>query len=106
MGKHTIVVMVLATAGVLALLPARTPAQFSGWQHSGSLWILTTRDGANLPAEVEVKEFPLLVRLQKDFFNFSQAQPNGADLRFSSSNGEPLAYHGVNGDIAYSNRIG
>ena len=67
-------------------------AQYADWKHSGSIWILTTPEGANLPAAAAVDDFPLLVRLHKDFFDFSQAEPGGADLRFSSSTGEPLAY--------------
>ena len=67
-------------------------AQYPDWQHSGSMFILTTPEGANLPASAVVKDFPLLVRLNKDFFDFSQAKADGADLRFSTKNGEPLAY--------------
>ncbi len=54
--------------------------------------ILTTPDGANLPASATVENFPLLVRLHKDFFDFTQAQPSGEDLRFTTGDGKPLAY--------------
>lgn len=74
----------------LALTVAAAP--YEPWQHSGSLYVLTTPEGANLPAGVAVEGFPLLVRLNKDWFNFQQAQANGADLRFASSIGAPLAY--------------
>ncbi len=67
-------------------------AQYPGWHHSGSVFILTTPEGANLPATAAVEGFPVLVRLHKDFFHFSQAKANGEDLRLSSSQGEPLAY--------------
>ena len=77
--------LTLGTAG-----PAS--AEYPGWKQSGSVYVLTTPDGANLPASASVENFPLLVRLNKDFFDFSQAQPGGADLRFSTSRGEPLAY--------------
>ncbi|HUY34269.1 MAG TPA: DUF2341 domain-containing protein [Pirellulales bacterium] len=33
-----------------------------------------------------------MLRLHKDFFDFSQAKAHGEDLRFSSGAGEPLAY--------------
>ncbi len=56
------------------------------------MYILTTPEGADLPAAESVEGFPLLVRLHKDFFDFSQAKANGDDLRFSSSNGEPLPF--------------
>ena len=77
---------------ILVLLPQAAIAQYPGWQHSGSLYILTTSEGANLPASASEKDFPLLVRLNKDFFDFSQAKPDGADIRFSNSAGTPLAY--------------
>ncbi len=65
---------------------------YQDWKHSGSMWLLTTPDGADLPGESTVEGFPLLVRLHRDFFDFRQAKPNGDDLRFSSSTGERLAY--------------
>lgn len=67
-------------------------AKYPGWKQTGSIYILTTPEGANLPASAAVKDFPLVVRLHKDFFDFSQAKADGADLRFSTQNGEPLAY--------------
>ena len=63
-----------------------------GWQHSGSIYLLTTPEGANLPATASEDNFPVLVRLDKDWFNFSQAKAKGEDLRFSTSTGQPLAY--------------
>ncbi|MBM3980618.1 MAG: DUF2341 domain-containing protein [Planctomycetes bacterium] len=78
-------VLVLALAGPVS-------AQYPGWRHSGSVFVLTTAEGANLPASASVENFPLLVRLHKDFFDFAQAQPDGADLRFSSAKGDPLVY--------------
>jgi len=71
---------------------AAAPAQYAGWPHTGTLTILTTPEGADLPAAAEEHGFPLLVRLSKANFDFSQAQPGGADLRFSDAAGQPLAY--------------
>ena len=65
-------------------------AQYPAWQQSGSFYILTTPEGANLPSTAKLADFPLLVRLHKDFFNFSKARPMGEDLRFSSAEGKPL----------------
>jgi len=79
---------------VSALLAGFTPhaaAQYPGWQHEGSLFILTTPEGADLPASAAEANFPLLVRLHKGNFDFSQTKPRGEDLRFSAG-GQPLAY--------------
>ena len=65
---------------------------YQAWQHTGTLTILTTPEGANLPAAAAVEDFPLLVRLHRDWFDFKQAEANGADLRFSSSMGAALPY--------------
>jgi len=87
MTKQMIVGMV-----VLLAIVETAPAQYTGWQHSGSVYVLTTPEGANLPASTSEDGFPLLVRLHKDFFDFSQAKANGEDIRFSTSTGAPLAY--------------
>ena len=76
---------------VLASFPS-APAQYPGWPHTGTLTLLTTPDGANLPADASLENFPVLVRLSKDWFDFKQAKANGEDLRFSTSAGAPLAY--------------
>ena len=54
---------------LMLLAPLGTAsAQYPEWQHSGSLYILTTPEGADLPSTALEKDFPLLVRLDKDFF--------------------------------------
>jgi hypothetical protein len=79
-----------AAAPCAAADPAAAPYQ--AWAHAGTCFILTTPDGANLPASAAEAGFPLLVRLHKDFFDFSQAQARGEDLRFATATGAPLAY--------------
>jgi len=83
-----VICSVILFAGVLQA----ASAPYSGWQHSGSFYVLTTPDGADLPGSVSVEDFPLLVRLQEDFFDFSQARPNGEDIRFSTPAGRELPY--------------
>ena len=90
--RQSIIKSSFLTAATLVALVQGAFAQYSGWQHSGSLYILTTPDGANLPTAAVEKDFPLLVRLHKDFFVFSEAKGDGADVRFSTSAGAPLAY--------------
>ena len=85
----------LTRIAVLALSVAfasSAHAQYAGWMHSGAVFVLTTPEGADVPASVSVENFPLLVRLHKDFFDFRQANADGDDLRFSSATGDPLAY--------------
>lgn len=67
-------------------------AVYPGWQHSGTLMILTTPEGADLPAGATVEGFPLLVRLHRDWFDFTQAKAGGEDIRFSTGTGAPLPY--------------
>lgn len=62
------------------------------WKHSGTLTLLTTPDGANLPATAVVIDFPVLVRLHRDWFEFAQARSDGADVRFSTAEGVLLAH--------------
>lgn len=80
-----------AACAVVASLASPAHAQYPAWQGTGSLFILTTPDGADLPDSAAVEGFPLLVRLNKDFFDFSKAKAGGEDLRFSAA-GKPLAY--------------
>ncbi len=95
--KHTTSALLLLAA---VLIPSFANAQqrsasagrYQSWLRSAPLTILTTPDGANLPATASVEQFPLLVRLHKDWFDFSKAKPRGEDVRFSTSVGEPLAY--------------
>ena len=71
-------VLLLACAGAAS-------AQYPGWKHSGSVYVLTTPEGADLPGTARVENFPLLVRLHGDFFDFSQA--NAGERSNSSSSG-------------------
>ncbi len=86
-------------AAILLAMPATSLAQYSGWQHDASLFVLTTPEGADLPATATVENFPLLVRLDKNSFDFKQSQAGGEDLRFAAA-GKPLAYQIDNWDAA------
>ncbi len=66
-------------------------AQYGDWKHVGSMYLVTDSAGADLPASVVLKNFPVLVRLNEDYFNFSEAEPGGKDVRFSSK-GKPLDF--------------
>jgi hypothetical protein len=65
---------------------------FQDWKHSGIFVLRTTPDGANLPASAVITDFPVLVRLHNDWFDFTQARSDGADVRFSTTDGLRLAH--------------
>jgi len=91
-------IVVLVFAGLLT----QASAQYGEWKHSGSMYLVTTSAGADLPASAVEKNFPLLVRINENYFDFSQAKPRGEDIRFSS-NGKPLAYQIEHWDAAGGN---
>lgn len=66
-------------------------APYPEWSHARRLWLNTTASGAHMPHDVY--DFPLLVRLDSTLIDFAQADPKGADLRFTKAGGKaPLAY--------------
>jgi len=93
--RIALIALLLATSPALAAAPP-----YAGWNHAGTLHLLTTPEGANLPAGAVVEGFPVLVRLHKDWFDFKQAKANGDDLRFSTSTGTPLAHQVEEWDAA------
>jgi hypothetical protein len=82
---------ILLAGTLFAGFTPHASAQYPGWQHEGSMYILTTPEGADLPETATEQNFPLLLRLTKGAFDFSQAKPDGADLRISAG-GRPLSY--------------
>ncbi len=80
---------------------APAPAQYAGWEGSGSIFLLTTPEGADLPAGAAVEGFPVLVRLRKDTFDFTKAQAHGEDARFATGAGVALAYEIEEWDTAH-----
>ena len=80
------------------LPPAKAPelppselaaVKYKDWKHSGSIFLLTTPDGADLPATASLENFPVLVRLNKDWFDLGE---NTNAIRFATTSGVPLAY--------------
>jgi len=63
--------LTVSTLAFLALLQTNS-AQYPGWQHSGSFHVLTTPEGANLPANAVEEGFPVLLRLTKEGFGQSR----------------------------------
>src|SRR5258706_8829652 len=85
-------IRVLLSIVLLAAVSTITRADSHLWKHSGWIWLITTPEGADLPASASLEGFPVLVRLTADTFDFSQANPDGSDLRFTTAAGKPLAF--------------
>jgi hypothetical protein len=60
------------------------------WKYCRRLLLNTTAAGANVTGDMV--NFPMLVRLNSDNFDFSQAQPGGVDIRFANRNNASLDY--------------
>jgi len=72
------------------LLPMMASAD--DWQHGKKLAFDTTATGVEVDQDVSL--LPVLVRLHSGNFNFSEAKPDGSDLRFfAADNKTPLAFH-------------
>ncbi len=63
---------------------------YGDWSYSSNIFINTTASGADVANDV--LGFPLLVRLDGSNFNFSQAESDGADIRFAKADGTHLFY--------------
>jgi hypothetical protein len=75
--------MIVAPGGIMSI-------EYVEWGYSKRLVLNTTASGAGVAGTVT--DFPVLVRLSDSNFTFSEAQQNGSDLRFTKSNGTPLAF--------------
>ncbi len=62
----------------------------STFAYSSKIYVNTSGSGANITTGQT--NFPLLVRLSKANFDFSQAKTDGGDLRFADSTGVLLSY--------------
>ena len=86
----------LAAAVLLMSLQAHAG---DDWAHKKKLSFDTTATGTEI--KEDVAQLPLLVRLHSGNFTFSEAKPDGADLRFFGADGKtPLPYHVDNFDSA------
>jgi hypothetical protein len=72
----------------LSLAPIRLSLA-TAWRHRARMVVNTSADGADI--RESLTGFPMLIRLDSAF-DFSQARSNGEDLRFSGSDGSPLAH--------------
>jgi hypothetical protein len=83
-GTQVVKDSIVVPAGGIVTVP------YPGWSNSRKLYLNTTAAAANVSGNVT--GFPVLVRLTAINFDFLQAKPDGSDLRFSKSDGTPLAF--------------
>jgi hypothetical protein len=87
-----------------AAQPAAPPEDLSKWRYWKIIKLDTTASGAQVKGDV--KNFPVVVVLDGTNFDFTQAGPEGADLRFSkTAKGEPLPYSIESWDPAAKNAV-
>jgi hypothetical protein len=82
--------------GLCVLLLGAPPSwadSLHDWRYTATLTLDTTVTGADVAGDVA--HYPLAVALIADRFDFSQAQPDGADIRFSRSEGGALLPHSI-----------
>jgi len=77
----------------LVLLALPLAAAAADWAHKKKLGFDTTASGSEI--KEEVAQLPVLVRLHSGNFTFSQAKPDGADLRFFAADGKTALKHHI-----------
>ncbi len=63
---------------------------YPSWRFNAKFTLNTSSSGADI--QENVFDFPVLIRLTKNNFDFSQAKANGEDIRFSKAGGSQLPY--------------
>jgi len=83
----------------IIVVPGETAnTMMPGWESFKKLYFNTTVGGAGVTGNVY--NFPVLVRLTNNNFNFNEAQPSGQDLRFAKKDGTMLPYEIEQWDVA------
>ena len=60
------------------------------WKHTGTVTLNTSSTGADVAGDVT--DCPVLLRLRAGNFDFSRANEDGGDIRFTKADGTPLPY--------------
>ena len=95
--RHRVRIGVVVLGSCLALCACAlqsgkpsTAARDDGWRHVRTITLDTTAAGANVTEDVA--SYPLAVMLDKSRFDFTQARPDGADIRFVDAAGKVLPH--------------
>jgi hypothetical protein len=65
-------------------------SSYNKWKYRSNIYFDTTDEGANV--KEDVSNFPVLIKLNNENFNFNQAKLNGEDIRFSDNDGNEFDY--------------
>ena len=103
-GRRRSMMQACFTLLLLALiwLPGTAQAWWNDdWSYRKPITVDAGTDGAGVSSEV--KELPVLIRLHEGIFNFTDAQPDGSDLRFIAGDDKtPLTFHVEKFDPAFN----
>jgi hypothetical protein len=85
----------LGLSGLAVVAPLQAQAEdpragLPGWSYEKRVILDTSAAGANVAGQV--KGFPVPIQLTGANFDFSQAKPDGSDLRFTTAAGAALPY--------------
>jgi hypothetical protein len=81
---------VSVASGVGTVIDTVRLVPFAGWKYSKRIVLNTSVSGANVGGTVY--GFPVLVRLSPPAFDFSQAFPDGRDVRFAKADSTPQSF--------------
>ncbi|MEN8906868.1 MAG: DUF2341 domain-containing protein [Clostridiales bacterium] len=73
-------------------------SSYNKWLYREQLYLDTTASGASISGDVS--NFPVLIRLNEENFNFYQAKNDGEDIRFSDADGNELSYEIENWNLS------
>jgi hypothetical protein len=84
--------IMLIDSGRVRIEPNRLvpTGEFAAWRSAGVFHFNTTSSAANITQNIY--DVPVLVRLDRTLINFSEAAPQGADLRFAKPDGTLFPY--------------
>ncbi|TWP51021.1 DUF2341 domain-containing protein [Lentzea tibetensis] len=85
--RRTLSIAAAMLVGISVFTPG---AQAEGWSFTKKIVLDTSAAGANVAGDV--KAFPVPVQLDATNFDFSQAKPDGSDIRFTDAAGQQLPY--------------
>ncbi len=81
---------ILFFVSALAIPLLWSAEDYGAWTHSTTIRFNTTENGADIRSDLY--NFPVLIRLNNTKLDFTQAQSNGEDIRFTKSDNTQISY--------------